>query len=112
MTQTIPKQTSNRFAFIVLGVLLALVIVGVVLVYIVPSTPARIVTMSGYDQASGTTIDPINVWDDYQTRAHVVATVRNGEKVTLIRRSGDGVQIETASGARGWVTYWFIKELQ
>jgi hypothetical protein len=112
MTQPIPKQTSNRPVFIILGVLLALVIVGVVFAYVVPSTPARVVTMDGMDKASGTVIDPINVWGNYQTRTSVVAHVRSGDKVKLISRNGDGVQIETDNGTRGWVTYWFIKELQ
>ena len=34
------------------------------------------------------------------------------ERVEMLGRSGDGVEIQTADGTRGWVTYWFIKELK
>ena len=54
----------------------------------------------------------INLWDNYQTRSRVVARVPHGEQVKFIRRSGDGILIETKSGQRGWVTYWFIKEFK
>jgi len=42
----------------------------------------------------------------------VVAQVPHGEQVKFIARSGDGILIETKAGQRGWVTYWFIKELK
>lgn len=54
----------------------------------------------------------VNMWDDYQTTAHVVARCGDGELVTMLRRSGDGVLIENRAGIQGWVSYWFIKELK
>ena len=102
-----------RISAVIVAILVALIIIGyITIANAPPPTPARMVTMDGTDKASGTVIDPINVWSDYQTRSSVVARVASGAKVKLISRNGDGVQIETASGARGWVTYWFIKELQ
>lgn len=73
------------------------------------AAPAKVVTMNGDDGAGGT-IDPINVWDDYTARTQVVAKVHPGERVTLISRSGKGVQIETSTGVRGWVSASFINE--
>jgi hypothetical protein len=79
----------------------------------VPSATPVWMTLDGWDPASQTTISPINIWKDYNDRAKGVAgTGRHGEQVRYIRRSGDGVLIETKAGVRGWVTYWFIKELK
>lgn len=75
------------------------------------TAPARSVSISGLDE-SGQMIDPINVWNDYKTRGAIVARVHHGETVTLIGRDGDGAQIETANGVRGWLTYTFIKDLR
>lgn len=69
----------------------------------------RIVTINGYDAATNTTIDPLNLWSDYQDRKWV-GKVRHGEKVYFLNREGDGVYIETQEGQKGWITYWFIKE--
>jgi hypothetical protein len=66
-------------------------------------------TVDGYDPSVGDIIDPINLWENYQTRTYA-GKLRHGEIVTLIRREGDGVLIEKNSGLRGWVTYFFIKE--
>ena len=68
-------------------------------------------TMDGYDSDSGTIIDPINVWSDYENRVFG-GKLHHGEKVTLIKRIGDGVLVKNATGTKGWVTYFFIKELQ
>lgn len=73
--------------------------------------PAQTVTIDGTD-STGVRIETINVWNNYQTRSAVVARVRHGERVEMLGRSGDGVEIQTADGTRGWVTYWFIKELK
>lgn len=51
----------------------------------------------------------VNVWNDYQTRSRVVARLRDGERVTVLRRSGDGVQIRTNGGVTGWVSKWFLR---
>ena len=73
-------------------------------------TNIKKVTMNGYDPVTKTIISPINLWKNYQTRAYA-GKVSHGEKITLIRREGDAVLVETSSGVQGWVTYWFIKEL-
>jgi hypothetical protein len=78
------------------------------------STPTPwYVTLDGYDKAAGITVQTINVWKDYNDRnAGTVGTGRHGEKVEVVRRSGDGVQIELSNGKRGWVTYYFIREFK
>lgn len=67
-------------------------------------------TVDGYDSASGTIIDPINIWTDYNNR-RFAGKVRHGERVKLIKRVGDGVLIEKENGKRGWLTYFFIDGL-
>lgn len=69
----------------------------------------RKLTIDGYDPAVGDIIDPINLWENYDTRTYA-GKLRHGEIVTLIRREGDGVFIQKKSGLKGWVTYFFIKE--
>lgn len=69
----------------------------------------RKLTIDGYDPAVGDIIDPINLWENYDTRTYA-GKLRHGEIVTLIRREGDRVFIQKKSGSRGWVTYFFIKE--
>lgn len=71
-------------------------------------TPA---TISGSDGTGGT-IDEINVWASYSPRGAVVARLRPGTQVTMLRRDGDGVLIRTSDGVEGWVTYWFIVGLK
>ncbi|HEY3404957.1 MAG TPA: hypothetical protein VGK59_16320 [Ohtaekwangia sp.] len=66
-------------------------------------------TIDGRDPATGDIIDPLNLWANYETRTYA-RKVGHGEIVTLIKREGDGVLIETESGQRGWITYFFIKE--
>ena len=75
------------------------------------SSAGQAVTIDGRD-TSGAMIDPINVWDNYQTRGAVVARLHHGDTVTMLSRNGNGVQIQTSSGVRGWLTYSFIKELK
>jgi hypothetical protein len=76
----------------------------------VPAT-APIVTISG-DDGTGGIIDPINVSATYKPRGATVARVHPGDKVTMLRRDGDGVLIQTSDGTQGWVTYWFIVGLK
>jgi hypothetical protein len=76
-------------------------------------TPETFVTMDGYDPASDSIIDPINLWIDYDDRsAGIAAKAKHGDKVKLVQREGDGVLVETADGVQGWVTYYFIKEFK
>ena len=77
-----------------------------------PAAPEakREVTINGRD--GGMVIPQINVWDNYQTRSRIVATVHHGDKVFLIKQAGRGVLIETSSGQRGWLTKDFIDELR
>ena len=74
----------------------------------------RQVTMDGYDADTGVTVDPINLWRDYRDRMGrgTSGQARHGEKVTLIRREGNGVLVETDEGTHGWATYYFIRELK
>jgi SH3-like domain-containing protein len=77
------------------------------------TTATRVVTMDGRDAAAELTVDPINLWDNYQTRAHVTGRVAHGAEVRLIQQSGEGCQVETNNGIRGWVTCAnFIKEFK
>lgn len=66
-------------------------------------------TIDGWDPATKSIIDPINLWKNYETRTYA-GNVQHGEKVKFIKRDGDGVLIETKSGIQGWVTYFFIRE--
>ncbi len=66
-------------------------------------------TIDGRDPATGDIIDPINLWENYETRTYA-GKVSHGQQVYLVKREGDGVLIETKNGLRGWVTYFFIKE--
>jgi PBP1b-binding outer membrane lipoprotein LpoB len=92
--------------YLVLLAILAALLVGC------GGTPAgRDVTIDARDE-SGQVIDPVNVWDNYQTRGAVVARVHHGDHVTLISRNGNGAEIVTSNGARGWLTYTFIRELK
>ena len=74
-----------------------------------PSPAPPIVTINARDE-SGQIIASVNVWDNYQTRATVVGVVHDGDRVALIRRAGDGAQIQTTAGVRGWVSAAFIKQ--
>lgn len=77
-----------------------------------PAAPAgQYVTIDGRD-VGGAIIDPINVWDNYTTRGAVVARLHHGDRVQMIGQSGDGVQIQTDAGVRGWLTNTFIRELK
>lgn len=78
-----------------------------------PSTTAEIVTINARDETGAPLPGGlVNVWDNYQTRTRVVTKCADGERVTMLGRAGDGVEIRTGSGAHGWVTYWFIRELR
>ena len=74
------------------------------------------VTMDGVDTTGKDLkyiVSKINLWKDYNNRgAGVTGSVSHGEKVKLLRREGDRVQIETKDKIKGWVTYYFIKEFK
>lgn len=77
-----------------------------------PSPTPYMVTMDGTENGE-LAVPFINVWLDYEDRTKGMAgTVNHGTRVQLIRREGDAVLIELPHGKRGWVTYWFIKELK
>lgn len=69
-------------------------------------------TIDGYADVAQELIDPVNVWDNYKTRTAIVARVRHGERVGIVRREGDGVLIETSNGVRGWLTYTFLRDIK
>lgn len=73
-----------------------------------PAPAAQLVTVSGSDGQGGI-IDPINVSETYVPRGRTVAQVHPGDRVTMLRREGQGVLIQTSAGVQGWVTYWFIE---
>ena len=70
--------------------------------------------INAYDEASKGIIDPLNVWEkkEQSSLGKVVAKVYHNEEVTLLRREGNRVYIETKGKVKGWITYWFIKEFQ
>ncbi len=68
-------------------------------------------TINGYDSATGSIIDPINVFKDYENRdLGISGKAKHGEKVTILEKSGNGVRIKTSSDVTGWVSSWFVKE--
>jgi len=72
---------------------------------------ATYVTLDGREEDGTLSVPSINVWKDHNNRgAGVVGVGKHGQRVKLIRKVGDGVEIELPNGARGWVTYYFIKE--
>lgn len=77
-----------------------------------PKYPRK-ANINAYDEASKGLIDPINVWEKKERPGgKVVAKVYHNEEVTMLRREGDKVYIETKGKVKGWITYWFIKEFQ
>jgi len=68
-------------------------------------------SITGYDSATGSIIDPINIFIDYENRNRGLAgKAKHGETVTILEKSGRGVKIRTNSGITGWVSDWFVKE--
>lgn len=67
-----------------------------------PRSPLGTVTIATTE--AGT----VNVWDNYQTRAQVVARLDPGTTVQLLRRDGNGRLIRTAAGVEGWVSRDFL----
>jgi hypothetical protein len=76
------------------------------------SAPAQYVHLDGYDPGTGNVeVRNINLWDDYNTRVGVAGVGHHGDRVKLIRRSGDGCLVQLSSGVQGWVTCeYFVKE--
>lgn len=71
-------------------------------------------TISGYDHATKTIINPINIFKDYDNRMlGISGKARHGEKVTILERKGSGephgVKVRTSSGVVGWLSNWFVK---
>lgn len=68
-------------------------------------------TINGYDKASNSIIDPINVFKDYKNRSlGISGKTSHGERVTISDRAGNGLKIHTDSGVSGWVSKDFVKE--
>jgi hypothetical protein len=77
-----------------------------------PVEEVQWVTLDGTENGQ-VMVRTINLWKDYNNRSRgTVGSARHGERVKLIRESGEGVLVETSSGTRGWVTYYFVKELK
>lgn len=67
--------------------------------------------INGFDSSTGSIIDPINIFKDYDNRnAGINGKASHGESVTILEKSGNGVKIKTSSGVTGWVSSWFVKE--
>ena len=72
----------------------------------------KYVTLDGYDPSANTTVENINIWKDYNNRLLGISTTgKHGQKVKLLNKVGNAVEVETEDGKKGWVTYYFIKEL-
>jgi uncharacterized protein YgiM (DUF1202 family) len=72
-------------------------------------TPPQTVAITGFDAASGTVIDPINLWRDYTDRSQGIAgIVHHGESVTLLREQNGGALVQKGDGAQGWLNTQFI----
>lgn len=98
---------------IVIAIVVVIVVFGIAIAFQNGSRPApapQLVTVSGSDGQGGI-IDPINVSETYEPRGRTVAQVHPGDRVTMLRREGKGVLIQTSAGVQGWVTYWFIEGL-
>jgi hypothetical protein len=68
-------------------------------------------TINGYDSASDSIINPINVFKDYENRAlGITGKVNHGDRVTISKRSGNGLKIYADSGVTGWVNKEFVRE--
>jgi hypothetical protein len=76
-----------------------------------PPATAQTVTMTGYDPATGETIDPINIFDQLPMGKRI-GTVPSGAQVVLISRNGDIAQIRTPNGVSGYVSARFIEEFR
>lgn len=77
-----------------------------------PAASARMVTIDGSDPATGTDVGAVNIWDDYRTRAKVVARLKTGDRVEMVGRDGAGVHLRLPDGQVGWVGQGFIRELR
>jgi hypothetical protein len=87
-----------------------LVILLCLLTLILPACGETVIahgTMNGNDPASGTVIDPINVWNDYQTRARVVTQAHHGQSVDILEQTPTAYRIRV-NGVVGWVGRDFV----
>ena len=50
----------------------------------------------------------VNLWSDYTARERVTGQARDGARVRVLRRLGDGVYIKTMANEEGWVSSWFL----
>ena len=68
-------------------------------------------TVDGWDGPD--LVEDVNVWWDFSNRSlGVIDSVKHGEKVQYVDKSGDYVHIRTQRGQQGWVNYGFILELK
>lgn len=78
-----------------------------------PTPPPKIITgrIDGYDPATKSIINPINIFKSYENRnLGISGKAAHGEKITILERSGNGVKIKTFYEVTGWVSSWFVKE--
>lgn len=77
--------------------------------------PYKLLTIDGYDVATGKTIQEINVWSDYNKRTYAFS-LHHGDKVSILDRGiGSGnnwVRIKDNKGRTGYITDYFIREFK
>jgi uncharacterized protein YpmB len=75
----------------------------------------KLLTIDGYDAATGTTIQKINVWSDYEKRTYAFS-LNHGDKVSILDRGiGSGnnwVRIKDNKGRTGYITDYFVREFK
>lgn len=68
-------------------------------------------TIKGYDTSAGRKTT-ITVWQELgRAGSPVVATVKEGDRVTVLERNADGAKIETIDCKQGWIGAEFIVDL-
>lgn len=114
------KKDNKKVFIILVFILLLMIIIGTISIKSTKKTHIKLkkeqnnysyVTIDGYDKATRTTISKINIWTNYQSRS-LAFKANHGESVKMIKRDGDAIYIENKQGKRGWVTYFFIKEMK
>lgn len=109
------KTTQKSKGLGIISVVIAISVLLIIIITIVvkKSNETGFLTIDGYDNEAKAMITSINLWNDYNNRlAGISTTIKNGEKVSLIRRDGNAVFVKTMNGKKGWISTDFIKELK
>ena len=77
----------------------------------VPPAKPKTGSINGYDPATNSIIDPINLFISYENRGlGISGRTNHGEKLVILDRSGNGIKVKTSAGTMGWISSWFVKE--